>query len=149
MDFEVFERLIDDARQRQPIWFELETDQPPNASQIQHAQQQLNCLLPDDYLRFISRHGGGFFALGTVYSLDPASSLNLVLLNQQYAALRGQHVLFSDNGCGDLYGFAIRDGRCLPRVSIYRHDDERWSSFAPGDFLQFLLAHCVNYQERT
>jgi hypothetical protein len=145
--FEHFNRLIDSASQEQPIWFALEPDQPPSAGQIEHAQQQLNCLLPEDYLSFISRYGGGYFGLGIVYSLDEASDFNLIQRNQQCAHLRGAHVVFSDNGCGDLYGFPISKGHCLPQVSIYLHDNDSWSRLDDRGFLHFLLGQSIDYRE--
>jgi hypothetical protein len=46
-------------------------------------------------------------------------------------------VVVADNGCGDSYGFAVRDGRCTPAIVRLDHETGTLEPTGHGDLLAF------------
>ncbi|BAQ75878.1 uncharacterized protein POS17_4184 [Pseudomonas sp. Os17] len=68
MNFSEFEQLLDAKKSLHPIWFELPSDRTATEEDIIEAQNDLDLRLPAEYSQFLQKHGGGYFALGIVYS---------------------------------------------------------------------------------
>jgi hypothetical protein len=49
-------------------------------------------------------------------------------------------VVVADNGCGDSYGFAVRDGRCTPAIMRLDHETGTLEPTGHGDLLASLAA---------
>ena len=73
MTLEEFRTLVAQAKQRQPIWFALDSDRPATDVEIAQAEWQLQSALPQQYRSFVKEFGGGMFAFATVLSVQPGS----------------------------------------------------------------------------
>lgn len=139
MDFEDFKQLLDNKRSANPIWFELPSDSVATEAEIIEFEQLMALRLPAQYRRFLKTYGGGYFALGTVYSLDQTSDFNLLEINRAHRTSGSNHLLFSDNGCGDFYGFRIENGQCLEQVLFFDHGLEQWQATRYPGLFSFLV----------
>lgn len=137
MNVEDFKQLLDERKRSHPIWFELPSDRPASQAQILEAQQALGLQLPADYTWFLKEYGG-YFALGMLYSLDSRSDFHLVAINRAHPAIAKDHLLFSENGCGDFYGFRIENRQCLAPVEFFDHSTGQWQACRYNGLLSFL-----------
>lgn len=138
MNVEDFKQLLDERKRSHPIWFELPSDRPASQAQILEAQQALGLQLPADYAWFLKECGGGYFALGTLYSLDSGSDFHLVEINRAHPTIAKAHLLFSENGCGDFYGFRIENRHCLAPVEFFDHSTGQWQASRYRGLFNFL-----------
>ncbi|MFK3791969.1 SMI1/KNR4 family protein [Pseudomonas piscis] len=136
MDFDHFKQQLDHQRKANPIWFELPSDSLASEAAIIEFEKAMALRLAGQYRHFLKTHGGGYFALGIVYSLDPTSDFNLGRNNSAGSS----HLLFSDNGCGDFYGFGIENGQCLEQVLFFDHGLEQWQQTKYPGLFSFLAA---------
>lgn len=141
MDFEAFKRKLNEVRARNPVWFGIESDAKPSVSDILHAEACLGVKLPDDYKVFIRENGGGYFGFSNVYSLEDGSDWNIVDLNGRYADIRGDYLIFSENGSGDFYGFKVVNDTCEPYVYFYDHEITSWQEKAYDSIFDYLDHH--------
>jgi hypothetical protein len=138
MNFSEFEELVNEKKMANPVWFGLEPDSLASEDSVIFAQNTLNAMLPIEYVQFAKRFGGGYFAFGIVYSLDENSNFNILEINKSESTTRGTHILFSENGTGDFYGFEIKDSQCLPEVYFFDHETEKWQKTKYENMLSFL-----------
>ncbi len=138
MNFYEFEELVNEKKLAHPIWFGLDPDSLANDESITLAQKELNATLPTEYVHFVKRYGGGYFAFGIVYSLDKESSFNILEINRAESKKREDHILFSENGVGDYYGFKVVEHQCLPDIYFFDHETESWQKTKYGNMLVFL-----------
>ena len=138
MDFEAFKELVEKTKTDHPVWFGLEPDESPNETAVTEAEMKLGAKLPIDYKNFILEYGGGYFAFSNVFSLEERSDWNLVDLNYKYDAIRNGHVLISENGSGDFYGFKFVNGVCEPRIYFYDHEVETWCESPHSNLFDYL-----------
>ncbi len=126
MSFDDFKALIKSKKMVNPIWFAMEADEKPNQESFSDVEVKLDAKLPTDYMNFINEFGGGYFAFANVFSLDEKSEWNIVRQNYGYDSIRKGHVLISENGMGDFYGYKVIDGVCLPEIYFFDHETARW-----------------------
>ncbi|MEN5094849.1 SMI1/KNR4 family protein [Pseudomonas protegens] len=138
MNFSEFEQLLDTKKSLYPIWFEIPADRTATEEDIIEAQNDLELRLPAEYSQFLQQHGGGYFALGIVYSLDRDSDFNLARINRQHPLIGKCHLLFSENGCGDFYGFRIENNQCLAEVYFFDHETQAWQQTGYPELFSFL-----------
>lgn len=138
MNFEAFKELVEKTRSEHPVWFGIESDECPDETAVIEAERKLGSKLPADYKKFIFEYGGGYFALSNVYSLEKKSDWNMVDMNYKYNAIRKGHVLISENGSGDFYGFKVVDGICEPKICFYDHEVEAWQESAFTSLFDYL-----------
>ncbi|APC21733.1 hypothetical protein BME99_21235 [Pseudomonas protegens] len=81
--------------------------------------------LPADYAWFLKECGGGYFALGTLYSLDSNSDFHLVEINRAHPAIAKDHLLFQKTAAVTSTGSGSRTGTAWRRSSS--------STTAPGN----------------
>lgn len=140
VSFDEFVELVEEVHAIRPRWFEdVPADATATRQQLREAQARLGVELPDAYVAFVQRYGGGAFAFQEIYSLDPASPVNLLRQNSPPWS-RPDFVAISDNGAGDLYGFAVRDGRCDAEVLWLDHETGTLAPTGHDDLLEFLAA---------
>lgn len=146
MDFEAFKYLVEKTKNDHPVWFGMESDESPDEAAVAEAEGKLGAKLPTDYKNFIFEYGGGYFAFSNVFSLEDSSDWHLVDINYKYDAIRNGHVLISENGSGDFYGFKVVDGICEPKIYFYDHEVETWQESPYSnlfDYLEkFALSNC-------
>lgn len=137
---EEFNRHVEEARAQRPQWFALPPDEKPTEAQIEFHQGRLGVRLPEAYLDFLRQEGGGDFAMVAVYSMDPASDLNIVRMNETSWVRREDFVAVSDDGAGDYYGFTVADGLCRPGVVLLDHESQEVGATGHADFFEFVVA---------
>lgn len=133
-----FISLVEKIKQENPVWFGLDSDCIPTIETIKEIETQLNFSFPDDYIAFISRYGGGFFAFGNVYSLDIDSEWFLLLKNSMNKQINKEHLLISENGCGDFYGYLIKNSKCTSKIEFYDHEDGKWYQTNFNNIFEYL-----------
>ncbi len=138
MDFEAFKRLVEKRRNEHPVWFGIDPDETPDEVALIEAEVKLGANLPTDYKKFILEYGGGYFVFSNVFSLEGGSDWHLVDQNYKYGAIRDGHVLVSENGSGDFYGFKIVDGVCEPKIYFYDHAVELWQETPYNSLYDYL-----------
>ncbi|MQQ36398.1 SMI1/KNR4 family protein [Pseudomonas sp. SZ57] len=138
MNFHEFEEFVNEKKLANPVWFGLDPDSLASEESIEFAQKELNATLPHEYAQFVKRYGGGYFAFGIVYSLDKDSSFNILEINKAESKKREDHILFSENGVGDYYGFKIKENQCLPDVYFFDHETESWQKTKYENMLTYL-----------
>jgi hypothetical protein len=143
MTFDEFNAIVAACRTQQPIWFELETDQPASDPEIEDAQHALAAVLPERYRSFVKQYGGGFFALGNVFSVQRNSEWNVVEINRRENLLGSGFVAISDNYTGDLYGFRCDAGVCGDEIWVYDHDAGEWQRTRFADLFEFIHARSL------
>lgn len=134
-----FQQRVRELRRQRPQWFALPADAAPSDEQVEAHQDRLGVRLPDEYLAFLRQEGGGDFAMLVVYSMEPGSDLNIVLMNDNAWLQRDDFVAVSDNGAGDYYGFLVRDGVCQPEVVLLDHESGQFHPTGASDFFEFVL----------
>jgi hypothetical protein len=136
MLIEEFVPLVERRKVERPVWFGLESDPPATQSQIQDAEAQLGVRLPESYRLFVKTYGGGYFALGNLFSVCPGSDWNIVERNRD--VLPFGFLAVSDNGVGDQYGFRVTDGVCDSEIVLFDHETETFSQPKYSDLFEFL-----------
>lgn len=121
MEWDRFRSKVTELKSVRPIWFGLESDPPASESDIALAEESLGATLPQCYREFVKEFGGGYFALGNVFSVDPKSDWNIVRRNA-VACIHG-FVCVADNGVGDYYGFRVADGKCEECIHFWDHEE--------------------------
>lgn len=140
-----FVNLVTETEQTHPVWFDLNADKTASDRAIAASQQSLGLIFPNEYVQFIKKYGGGYFAFSIVYSLDNASDFNIIEINKRKSSVHKNYFLFSENGCGDFYAFEIVNNCCLPEVFFFDHETSAWSKTNYKNLFSFLsevaLAH--------
>lgn len=131
-----FVEAVERAQQAQPLWFDLEPDALLEPHQLASLEESLRVTLPEDFVWFLSRYGGGYFAFAEIYSGDVQSPV--YLCGKQHRALAGSGLAFSDNGCGDLYFFPVVDGVAIDRVEVLDHETGSRQVANAAGFLAYL-----------
>lgn len=134
-----FESMVEKLKASKPQWFELDSDPPATTDQVQAAERSLGVEFPEEYVRFLKRHGGGYFAFGNVFSVDEASDWNVVVRNREGGLLGRGFLAVSDNGVGDYYGFPVQGKLCMPSITFWDHETSQVSPLYDG-FFDFLAA---------
>ena len=136
MLIEEFVQLVDKTKRERPVWFGLESDPPATASEILIAESQLGLKFPESYRQFVSKYGGGYFALGNLFSVSPESEWNIVGRNP--VAEKMGFLAVSDNGVGDLYGFPVNNRICEVEIVFFDHETGLLSGSKFPDLFEFL-----------
>lgn len=142
MDSKEFKLIVAKVKAEHPVWFGLESDSRANDAVVKAAESQLRCKLPRDYVEFVSEYGGGYFAFSNIYSLEDGSDWNLVEINNKYEHLRDGHILISENGVGDFYGFKS-DIDSSSRLYFYDHEEDVWLDSEFGNLYDYLCKYAL------
>jgi hypothetical protein len=102
-------------------------------------QVRLSITLPPEYVAFTKKAGGGYFAFTNVYSLTPESDWNIVERNAAVNLIGRGFLAFSENGCGDYYGFGVNSGVCESAVLFFDHDTQQIRPTEYGDLYEYLV----------
>lgn len=114
-----FRRILKTYRRKKranPIWFQLEGDAPSSKEEIYQLEANIDAQLPDEYRQFVTNFGSGYFAFSAVYSPNPDSNFPLEKTNFNNQGTRKNHIIFSENGSGDHYGFQVSEKKCSSGV---------------------------------
>jgi hypothetical protein len=138
MGLKEFRSLVERSRLKHPVWFQLETERPAKSEDITAIKSALGLQLPWAYKHFAAEYGGGYFAFATVYAIDPDSDWNI--LRRNVGSPVPSFLAFSDNGCGDLSGFRIDEGRCSDEVFTWDHETSSVSPIPRSENMFSFLA---------
>lgn len=138
MNFQEFKSLVENVKQKHPIWFGLDSDKPPSIDDINATEEKLKVQFPNDYLNFVNEFGGGYFAFSNIYSLEIGSDWNIIDQNLKYANICKDYIIISENGTGDFYGFKVEDGICKPQIHFYDHDEGNWQETEFFNIFEYL-----------
>jgi hypothetical protein len=123
MNYQEFSLTVDKAKDKNPIWFGLESDPPATDSEIEEVEKQLSIILPEEYKRFVKEFGGGYFAFTKVFSVNKESEWYIINQNKQVSLIESHNFLaVSDNQVGDFYGFKVINGKCESYLLLFDHE---------------------------
>ena len=109
------------AFSRTRAWEMCEREAPITTQELQDYEEVLGCDLPPEYVHLVTILGAGQFGFVKLLSVRPGE-WGIDVHRTSAPGLPINFVPISDNGCGDYYGFAVRDGRCEPRVLYADHE---------------------------
>lgn len=135
MEYDVFEKIVDDYKLKKPILFGLEHDEVCSAKQIEDFENMLRIEIPKKYKQFLMNFGGGYFGYANIYSLDKESSFFLLAHNDIPV---GDYLRIADDGCGDYYLLSVIDKKCLDQLFFYEHDTNSIYTTEYADILEYL-----------
>jgi hypothetical protein len=139
VEFNEFLSIVEDAKAKNPIWFELEIAPIGTDTQITNVEKQLSVSLPKEYKNFVKMFGGGYFAFTKIFSVSNGE-LNLIQQNNQINLINSHNfITVSENEVGDFYGFEIENGICSPKVKFYDHEINIVEETQFEDLYQYLL----------
>lgn len=147
MNFEEFSKLIAEKKRSNPIWFQLEGDAPSSKEEIYQLEANIDAQLPDEYRQFVTKFGSGYFAFSAVYSPNPDSNFPLEKTNFNNQGIRKNHIIFSENGSGDHYGFQVSEKKCSSGVFFWDHELEEWHKTEYSNLFAFLASTALNNNE--
>ncbi len=139
MDLVEFRDRVEQVRQEFPAWFALAPDEFPGSEALDQAQIDLGVSLPADYRSFITEFGGGDFALSVIYSVEPDSDMNIVVMNGHDWLDSSSFIAISDNGVGDYYGYQVSGGDCEPGIVILDHETGSIRETSHADLFELLV----------
>lgn len=117
---EEFEMIFLKKRLERPIWFELiEEDTFINENNIAGAEVKLNIKFNEDYKWFIENYGSGVFGFVCIYGINTNNQYDIVEQNKLCEIK--DFLAISDNGCGDLYGYNLKD-ETDTKLYFWNHD---------------------------
>lgn len=136
MEYDVFEKIVDESRKKYPILFALEQDEIPSREQIEVFEIKQNIVLSEKYRKVLLQFGGGYFGYANIYSLDSKSDFYLLHHNKRPI----EHALYiADNGCGDRYFLQVENKTCLEQVFYFEHDTGTVLRTKYADILEYLV----------
>ena len=136
MTFELLIHHLNKARIEHPTWFGIEPTPPASDPEIVAVERALNITFPPDLRKVVQTHGSGYFAFAELYTLDLTESHNIVEQNKAWG--RSDFFIFSDNGCGDVFGFRrIQNGEWGPQIHMHDHETGMFSEIFPNVFSFF------------
>ena len=91
MTYDDFIEIVSNTKKNKPVLFGLESDKVASSEEISQYEETNGIILPDEYKRFVTEFGGGYFGFTTIYLLRNQNSVS------------SNYLAISDNGCGD-YG---------------------------------------------
>jgi hypothetical protein len=145
MDYNKFLEIVNETRNKRPIWFGLESEPKGNDSQIEKVEKALSLSLPDEYKSFVKEFGGGYFAFTNIFSVNDLGDWYIVNLNSQIGLIETHSFLaVSDIETGDYYGFTFEKGVCGSRVMFYDHEINKVEETKYENLFEYILAFGLN-----
>ena len=136
LEYELFEKLIEDCKSRKPVLFELGHDKTVSLFDIEKFENMIDIKFSEKYKKLLSVYGGGLLGFANFYSLDEGS--DYYLLNHNSVPV-GEYLRIADNGCGDYYLLCVEDNKCLDSLFFYDHDSNTVCITEYADILEYLV----------
>lgn len=138
LNIEKLNYAVKQVAAKNPIYFELDREFPSESPfNFSNIEMTLGATLPDDYKEFVVLYGGGYFGLTVIYSVVTGGEWDICQANID-DKVEG-YIIFSDNGCGDLYCFKIHDGVCGAEVYFFDHESEQVEQTNYPNIFSYLL----------
>lgn len=136
MEYELFTKIVNDYKRKNPVLFGLEPDRIPSKEEVEKFEKALFVELSPKYKKFLLSFGGGFLGFAGIYSLDKESDFYLLNYNEIPV---DKYLRISDNGCGDYYMLKINDQKCLEQLFFYDHETNAVCSTEYADVFEYLV----------
>ncbi len=107
---------------RTKAWEMCERETPVSAEEVLEYEKTSGFFLPQEYIHIVRTFGPGQFGFAEVFSVR-AGEWYINLHQATAPALPQDFVPISDNGCGDFYGFLVRNGQCESSLVFADHDE--------------------------
>ena len=144
MNFKEFVEIVNNEKSEHPFWFEGECDTLADDDQIAEVEKELGAKLPDEYVEFVKKYGGGYFAFTNVFSVQPDSEWCIVDRNKG-VDLAENFIAISDDEAGGYYGFLIDSGVCGPEIYYWDHESQQiLKNHQFCDLLAFIIETGLN-----
>lgn len=135
-----FKTIVENFKMEDPFMYgEDSFDAKPTDEFYYNVEKELNVILPIEYKEFLFNYGGGIFANSRIFSFDENSNYYLIRKNNEWKHLRNDFLIFSENGCGDFYGFKIIENYCSSKIWFYDHEINSWKETKYNDLFEFLV----------
>jgi hypothetical protein len=145
LTFEELQTHISILQGKNPVYFELRDNTPITEQDWAASEHYLHTRLPLTYRQFTQTYGGGYFAFTTIYlPLEHHHEWSISQLNLEYRDIRENHILFSDNGCGDFYAFKSVNGVCNPEIYFFDHERELWQDTPYKNLYEYILLKALS-----
>lgn len=138
MEFDDFQDLVNKVRSRKPALFGLERDPCATDDEVREAEESLGVRFPAEYWVFVKQVGGGYFGFTNVFSPTNVGHWGIVERNRSTLVDLGDFVAVSDNGVGDYYGFAVKDGVCQSEICFFDHETAEIVERGYSDLFEYL-----------
>ena len=122
MTFEEFNSQINDIKMQHPIWFELLDNNSITDDMIISVEKELKITLPEQYIYFLKKYSGGYFAFTIVLSCNPESDFYIVNDYSKSLLEKYKFLPLFDFENGDLAGVRVHNGKCSEKIFYYLHD---------------------------
>ncbi|GIF25587.1 hypothetical protein BJ973_003865 [Actinoplanes tereljensis] len=137
MDFADFREIVEETRAAHaskgyPPEIRLLDEVRADDDDIAAAEAELGLRFPEKYRQVMTTYGGGMFGF-----IDLLAVRDGLLRENTGAYAVAGFVSVAPVGSGDMWGFAVHDGRCEETVSMHLHDIGE-VVFAATDFLEFV-----------
>jgi hypothetical protein len=117
---------------------------PASLEQVRAFEELHNFRLPVHYWHVATTLGTGDIGFTNLYSVHPGR-YGISEQRDSAPSIPSHLVPFSDNGCGDFYGFLEQNGVCLPQVYFADHESEyRVSETEFADLYEYLVRYGFN-----
>ena len=120
-----------DAFARTKAWEMCERESPASAEEVLEYEHTSGIAFPPEYVHIVRTFGPGQFGFAEVFSVRPGEWY-IDVHRATAPGLPQNFVPISDNGCGDFYGFLVRNGRC--ESSLVFADHEEGYALKPTEF---------------
>ena len=139
MDIEQFDRMLLSARAKKPFYYAADNEGPCSAEEISALEATLGLSLPDAYIQYLAKYGGGYIGSISVFSAVANSEWYLPKCNRLIPSALN-FIAATDDGTGGYYGFIVADRRCGESVYFWAHDDGADPKVMAPTFLDYLVA---------
>ena len=140
MEWEEFIGIVNEIKNKKPVWFGLDSDPPCTDSDITKIVNSLSVQFPTEYKMFLKGIGGGYFAFTNLFSGTKDSEWNILTQNNEAGLLETKNFLaISDNGVGDFYGFKVKNGLCEAKISFFDHEDNQIKPTKYENLYEYLI----------
>ncbi len=132
MTYDDFIEIVSNTKKNKPVLFGLESDKVASSEEISQYEETNGIILPDEYKRFVTEFGGGYFGFTTIYLLRNQNSVS------------SNYLAISDNGCGDYYVLKVIDGTAHKEIFFFEHEEKIVSEPLFEDIYEFLIVKGLN-----
>lgn len=139
MRIEEFKEKYEEAKLSRPKVFEyMQIDPLASERELNDVEDWMACRFENSHRSFLKLFGGGEFGLGLIFSANkesewyiPSQFRNLLLSPSEFFPV-------SDNFAGDVYGFEIRNGKCLTPLKVFDHESSKLKETMFSDVYEFM-----------
>jgi len=135
--FKSFDKKIKNAKNKHLFWFNFPSkEEIAEEKEIEDIEKILGLKFSEEYKYFLMHYAAGYFVFSKIYSMKLNSQMNIIHENKNNP--HHEYLLFSENSCGDLYGFKIQNKQCLSEIYFYNDKNKTWYISKYRNFFEFI-----------